>query len=91
MPRGILPRARIQRAAAGQPGEAGLYIPLAELTSASEYPAEVENVAAFYEESQKLVRFLSAADRKGFVAFLDAMGKGALFETAVRNHSETVF
>ncbi len=63
-----------------------LYIPLAELTSASEYPAEVENVAAFYEESQKLVRFLSAADKKGFVAFLDAMGKGALFETAARNH-----
>jgi hypothetical protein len=64
----------------------GLYIPLAELTTATGYPAEVEQVVAFYEESQKLVRFLSAADRRGFVEFLDAMGKGALFESAVRNH-----
>ncbi len=62
------------------------YIALAELTSATSYPAEDLDVAAFYDESQKLVRFLSAADRKGFVAFLEAMGKGALFETAARNH-----
>ena len=66
--------------------KAGLYIPLGDLTTATGYPSEEDHVAAFYEESQKLVRFLSAADRKGFVAFLDAMGKGALFETAARTH-----
>ena len=63
-----------------------LYIPVAELTTATGYPAEEDHVAAFYEESQKLVRFLTASDRKGFVTFLDAMGKGALFETAARTH-----
>jgi hypothetical protein len=68
------------------PVKPGLYIPVAELTTATGYPSEEDRVLAFYEESQKLVRFLSAADRKGFVAFLDAMGKGALFETAARNH-----
>jgi hypothetical protein len=68
------------------PVKAGLYIPVSDLTTATGYPSEEDHVAAFYDESQKLVRFLSAADRKGFVAFLDAMGKGALFETATRNH-----
>ena len=63
-----------------------LYIPVADLTGATGYPDEVDHVAAFYEESQKLVRFLTASDRKGFVAFLEAMGKGALFETAARTH-----
>ena len=64
----------------------GQYVPIAELTGAMGYPAENERVAAFYEESQKLVRFLCAADRGGFLTFLDAMGKGARFETAARNH-----
>jgi len=63
-----------------------LYIPVPELVNATGYPAEVEQVAAFYDESQKLVRFLTAADRKGFLAFLEAMGKGAVFETAARTN-----
>ena len=46
----------------------------------------IRGPAAFYEESQKLVRFLCAADRGGFLVFLEAMGKGARFETAARNH-----
>ena len=62
------------------------YLPVADLTSAMNYPADDTRVAAFYEESQKLVRFLSAADRNGFLSFLEAMGKGAHFETAARNH-----
>ena len=62
------------------------YFPVAELTGTMTYPTEDERLAAFYEESQKLVRFLSATNRNGFLAFLDAMGKGALFETAARNH-----
>src|SRR6185436_3276536 len=68
------------------PVKEGLYLPVSELTTTTGYPSEEDRIVAFYEESQKLVRFLSAADRKGFVAFLDAMGKGALFETATRNH-----
>ena len=66
--------------------KAGLYLPVSELTTATGYPTEEDHVSAFYEESQKLVRFLSAADRKNFVTFLDAMGKGAIFETAARTH-----
>jgi hypothetical protein len=62
---------------------AAQYIPLAELTSAITYPANEDRVLAFYQESQKLVRFLSAANRKGFQQFLDAMAKGARFESAV--------
>lgn len=62
------------------------YVPVADLTSAMSYPVDDTRVAAFYEESQKLVRFLCAADRNGFLTFLEAMGKGARFETAARNH-----
>ncbi len=62
------------------------YVTVSELTGAMTYPAEDARVAAFYEESQKLVRFLSAADRGGFLAFLESMGKGAQFETAARTH-----
>ena len=64
----------------------GQYLPVSELTSAMTYPTEDARVAAFYEESQKLVRFLCTADRNGFLTFLEAMGKGALFETAARNY-----
>lgn len=59
------------------------YIPLAELTAATAYPTDELKVIAFYHESQKLVRFLSAADRTAFPGFLDAMAKGARLETAV--------
>ena len=61
----------------------GHYIPLAELTTATGYPEDELQVIAFYEESQKLVRFLCAADRKAFTGFLEAMGNGALLESAV--------
>jgi hypothetical protein len=65
------------------PVTAQSYIPLSELTLAVAYPAEESKVVAFYHESQKLVRFLSSADRKAFPAFLEAMSKGARLETAV--------
>jgi len=64
------------------PVSAAHYIPLPELTGAAGYPADELRVVTFYEESHKLVRFLCAADRKGFLQFLDSMGKGARFETA---------
>jgi hypothetical protein len=65
---------------------AAQYLPLADLTSATGYPTDDLQVVTFYDESHKLVRFLSAANRKGFHAFLEAMGKGARFETAAAAH-----
>jgi hypothetical protein len=65
-----------------RPVNAGHYIPLAELTTATAYPADPLQVVAFYEESQKLVRFLCAADRKAFSVLLEAMGNGSRMETA---------
>ena len=65
------------------PVKAGQYIALGELTGATGYPEDETQVIAFYEESQKLVRFLCAADRKAFTGFLEAMGNGALLESAV--------
>jgi hypothetical protein len=60
-----------------------LYQPLAQLTAAATYPTEETAVGVFYDESEKLVRFLAAADKRAFIAFLDAMGKGARFDTAL--------
>jgi hypothetical protein len=40
------------------------YIPLADLTMAARYPEEDPKVIAFYNESQKLVRFLSGFSRR---------------------------
>ena len=65
------------------PVKAGHYIALADMTTATGYPEDELQVIAFYEESQKLVRFLCAADRKAFTGFLETMGNGALLETAV--------
>lgn len=62
---------------------AGQFIPLAELTSAMAYPQDPLRVGAFYAESQRLVRFLSAADKAGFGVFFEALAKGARFETAL--------
>ncbi len=64
---------------------AGVFVPLAELTAAVSYPAEVEKVHAFYTESEKLARYLSGADKAGFGRFFEALAKGARFETALRN------
>lgn len=62
---------------------AGIFLPLAEVTSAVTYPAEVERVHAFYAESEKLTRFLSGVDKAGFGTFFEALSKGARFETAL--------
>ncbi|MGB8169270.1 MAG: hypothetical protein WCF18_17360 [Chthoniobacteraceae bacterium] len=59
------------------------FIPLAELTSAVAYPAEVEQVHAFYSESERLTRFLSAANKPGFATMFDALSKGSRFDTAL--------
>ena len=59
------------------------YVPLATLTSLLAYPQQDQQVVAFYTESERLVRFLSAADKPGFLKFLEAMSKGNRFDTAL--------
>lgn len=59
------------------------YLPVAQLTAMAAYPADDTQVAAFYNESEKLVRFLCATDKPSFLAFLDAMSKGARFDSAL--------
>ena len=75
--RGFLAR---PRAAAVDPAS---FLPLATLTSALAYPADPREVATFYDESERLVRFLSAENRAGFTAFFEAMSKGNRFESAL--------
>jgi hypothetical protein len=58
-------------------------MPLKTLTELLTYPADVKQVETFYVESEKLVRFLSAADKQQFLAFFDAMSKGNKFESAL--------
>jgi len=60
-----------------------LYIPAGQLISMLTYPQDVAQVGAFYNESERLVRFLERADKHGFSVFLDAMSKGNRFETAL--------
>jgi hypothetical protein len=59
------------------------YIRLNDLTSMVSYPAQEAQVIAFYFESERLVRFLEAADKQGFLKFLDAMCSGNRFDTAL--------
>jgi len=61
----------------------GDFIPLKTLTDLLTYPADPRQVATFYAESEKLVRFLAATDKQQFLAFLDAMAKGNRFESAL--------
>jgi hypothetical protein len=62
---------------------AGLYFPVAQLANLLSYPQDTVQVAVFYSESERLVRFLSSADKGGFNAFLEAMAKGNRIETAL--------
>ena len=59
------------------------FIPLAELTTAVSYPADVVQVQAFYRESERLARFLSAVSKPGFGILFESLSKGARFETAL--------
>ena len=61
----------------------GMYVPVGPLTALLTYPADVAQVGVFYSESERLVRFLSAADKRGFETFFEALAKGARFETAL--------
>jgi len=59
------------------------YVPVGTLTAMASYPGEDNAVMTFYAESERLVRFLSAADKHGFLEFLDAMSRGNRFDTAL--------
>ncbi len=62
---------------------AGMFLPVAQLTALLAYPQDPVQVGVFYSESERLVRFLSAADKRGFGAFFEAMSKGNRFDTAL--------
>lgn len=59
------------------------FMPLKALTESLAYPTDVKQVTTFYIESEKLVRFLSSVNQSQFLAFFDAMSKGAKFESAL--------
>ena len=59
-------------------------IPLRVLLAATHPPAE--NVATFYNESERLARFLAATDKKSFLALLDELARHQPFEIAL-NHT----
>jgi hypothetical protein len=63
-----------------QPILAANFIPLASLATMS-YPASAQ-VETFYDESERLVRFLATADKTAFLSFLDAVGRHQPFDSA---------
>ncbi|MEP6809989.1 MAG: hypothetical protein ABI992_07080 [Chthoniobacterales bacterium] len=48
------------------------------------YPTNAALVEVFYDESERLVRFLVATDKPSFLAFLDALSRHQPFETALQ-------
>jgi hypothetical protein len=63
--------------------------PLAELMTMTYPPSD--RVQTFYEESERLVRFLALTDKKSFLGFLDALGRHQPFETALFQNYGTKF
>jgi hypothetical protein len=55
--------------------------PLSTLATMSYPPSD--QVQTFYDESEKLVRFLVATDKASFLGFLDAMGRHQPFDSAL--------
>ena len=51
----------------------------------------MKEVLAFYTESEKLVRFLNAADKTKFLVLLDALARGSLFENALHTAYGTLY
>ena len=70
---------------------AASFVPLDRLTRAVTYPSDVNEVLAFYTESEKLVRFLNAADKSRFLVLLDALARGSLFENALHTAYGTLY
>ena len=61
----------------------GQFIALSQLTSLTTYPQDVLQVSTFYAESEKLARYLSGVDKRGFGVFFDALSKGNRFDSAL--------
>ena len=57
------------------------FIPLAMLTTMTYPPSN--QVETFYDESERLVRFLAATDKASFLSFLDAVGRHQPFDSAL--------
>ena len=72
-----------------QPIDAAKLIPLTALTTMS-YPPSAQ-VETFYDESERLVRFLATADKAAFLVFLDAVGRHQAFESAFAQAYATKF
>lgn len=60
-------------------------IPLSRLTTMGGYPSS-DQIEIFYHESERLVRFLAAADPVAFRALLDSIARGEAFDTAFSRH-----
>lgn len=56
-------------------------IPLTELMAMTAPPND--RVETFYDQSERLVRFLALSDKASFLTFLDALGRHQPFETAL--------
>jgi hypothetical protein len=56
-------------------------IPLGKLVAMTHPPSD--RVETFYDESERLVRFLATTDKPSFLSLLDALGRHQPFETAL--------
>jgi hypothetical protein len=57
------------------------FVPLAALVAMTHPPSD--RVETFYDESERLVRFLVLTDKASFLALLDALGRHQPFDTAL--------
>ncbi len=58
-------------------------MPLSQLTGLVSYPADPKQVGDFYNQSERLVRFLAADGGAHFVTFVDALAKGNRIDSAL--------
>ena len=66
-----------------RPVPPGQFMPLTQLTSLAAYPQDDLQVATFYAESEKLARYLSSVDKRGFGVFFEALSRGNRFDSAL--------
>jgi len=59
------------------------WIPIADLTGLTNYPVDVTQVHTFYNESERVVRYLSSVDKPGFLRLFEAMAQGNRFDVAL--------
>jgi len=66
------------------------FIPVTTLLGYSSYPA-ADHIHLFYNESERLVRFLAETDRPAFLKMVDALARHQPFETALSQHYSSHF